>query len=72
MDHTPKDETLRLKICNAFDLVGERKRTNFTGQIWQSQQRGRIKATVHPVHLNGISLRNVILLATIPHHGPAN
>jgi hypothetical protein len=29
IDHTPKDETLRLYTGNAFDVVGERKRTNF-------------------------------------------
>lgn len=28
--HTPKDETVRLELGNAFDLVGERKRTSFT------------------------------------------
>ena len=29
IDHTPKDETIRLHIGDAFDVVGERKRTNF-------------------------------------------
>jgi hypothetical protein len=29
IDHTPKDETLRLFLGNSFDLVGERKRTDF-------------------------------------------
>lgn len=29
IDHTPRDETLRLYTGNSFDLVGERKRTNF-------------------------------------------
>ena len=29
IDHTPKDETIRLLTGNSFDLVGERKRTNF-------------------------------------------
>src|SRR5438552_1895485 len=28
IDHTPKDETLRVFTGNAFDLVGERRRTN--------------------------------------------
>lgn len=28
IDHTPKDETLKIYTGNAFDLVGERKRTN--------------------------------------------
>ena len=29
IDHTPKDETLRLYTGNAFDVVGERKETDF-------------------------------------------
>ncbi len=30
IDHTPKDEELRLYLGNAFDIVGERAQTNFT------------------------------------------
>ncbi|HEY6253624.1 MAG TPA: hypothetical protein VI685_27010, partial [Candidatus Angelobacter sp.] len=29
IDHTPADETVRVKTGNAFDIVGERKRTNY-------------------------------------------
>jgi hypothetical protein len=29
IDHTPKDETVRVYVGNAFDIVGERKRTAF-------------------------------------------
>jgi hypothetical protein len=29
IDHTPKDEVIRVYTGNAFDVVGERKRTNF-------------------------------------------
>jgi hypothetical protein len=29
IDHTPKDETINLKIGNAFDVVSERKQTDF-------------------------------------------
>ena len=29
IDHTPKDEMIRVYTGNAFDIVGERKRTNF-------------------------------------------
>ena len=29
IDHTPKNETIRVYLGNAFDLVGERKRTNY-------------------------------------------
>ena len=31
IDHTPKDETLRVYTGNAFDLVGERRQTDFHG-----------------------------------------
>ncbi len=30
IDHTPKDETIRMYTGNAFDLSGERRRTNYT------------------------------------------
>ena len=30
IDHTPKDEKIRITTGDAFDIVGERKRTNFT------------------------------------------
>ncbi len=36
IDHTPKDETIRVYTGNAFDVVGERKRTNF--HVDSSQQ----------------------------------
>ncbi len=29
IDHTPKDETVKLHLGDAFDIVGERKRTDF-------------------------------------------
>ena len=37
IDHTPKDEMLRIYTGNAFDLVGERRRTNYkidTSKNW--------------------------------------
>jgi hypothetical protein len=40
IDHTPKDETLRIYTGNAFDVVGERKRTNFhveSSQHWMDE-----------------------------------
>ena len=40
IDHTPKDETLRLYTGNAFDIVGERKRTNYhveSSQHWMDE-----------------------------------
>ena len=32
IDHTPKDEMLRIYTGNAFDLVGERRRTNWVSE----------------------------------------
>jgi len=37
IDHTPRDETIRVTTGDSFDLVGERKQTNFrvdTGDKW--------------------------------------
>lgn len=36
IDHTPKDETIRVYTGNAFDLAGERRRTNFRSDQSQS------------------------------------
>ena len=33
IDHTPKDEEVRLYLGNAFDIVGERKQTNFKNVV---------------------------------------
>ncbi len=41
IDHTPRNETLRLYLGNAFDLVGERTRTNF----YQHPSRDLIRET---------------------------
>jgi hypothetical protein len=40
IDHTPKDETIRVYTGNAFDVVGERKRTSFRvdyNQHWMDE-----------------------------------
>ncbi|MBS2006288.1 MAG: DUF4139 domain-containing protein [Cyanobacteria bacterium SZAS TMP-1] len=47
IDHTPKDEKVRVYIGDAFDLVGERKQTNFN-QVSTKIQRSSME----------ISLRN--------------
>ena len=49
IDHTPRDEKLSLRIGNAFDLVGERKQTNFrveSGRHW-IQEKIEIKLRNH-------------------------
>ena len=35
IDHTPKDETVRVYTGNAFDISGERRQTNFQSQYQQ-------------------------------------
>ncbi len=40
IDHTPKDETIRVYTGNSFDVVGERKRTNYhtdSSQHWMEE-----------------------------------
>jgi hypothetical protein len=40
IDHTPKDEMIRVSTGNAFDVVGERKRTNYhvdNNQRWMEE-----------------------------------
>ncbi len=40
IDHTPKDEMIRVYTGNAFDIVGERKRTNYkvdSNQRWMDE-----------------------------------
>ena len=40
IDHTPKDETIRIFTGNSFDVVGERKRTNLrvdSAQRWMDE-----------------------------------
>ncbi len=39
IDHTPKNETVRVYLGNAFDLVGERTRTNFYKHPSQDMMR---------------------------------
>jgi len=45
IDHTPKDEKVRVYIGDAFDLVGERKQTNFN-QVSQHVQRSSMELTL--------------------------
>ena len=42
IDHTPKDETINLKIGNAFDVVCERKQTDFR-KIATERLRDRVR-----------------------------
>jgi hypothetical protein len=41
IDHTPRDETVRIYTGNAFDLTGERRRTNYIVEMGK-KHRDRI------------------------------
>ncbi len=47
IDHTPKDELVRVKMGNAFDVVGERTRTNFVSAARSFQETFEIKLRNH-------------------------
>jgi hypothetical protein len=45
IDHTPKDEQLRLHIGNAFDVVAERKQTDFK-KVWNDSYEMEYEITL--------------------------
>jgi hypothetical protein len=47
IDHTPKDERLSLQIGNAFDIVGERKQTDFKTRTHWIQEKIEIRVRNH-------------------------
>jgi hypothetical protein len=47
IDHTPADETIRLYTGNAFDLVGERKQTDFKTARYQADESFEIHVRNH-------------------------
>lgn len=46
IDHTPKDEEVLIKLGNAFDVVGERKQTDFKVDTWGHSLEESIEITV--------------------------
>ncbi|MBU0762335.1 MAG: DUF4139 domain-containing protein [Candidatus Altiarchaeota archaeon] len=47
IDHTPKDETIRLLMGNAFDIVGERKRMKITDMGCQYEVEWEVNLKNH-------------------------
>jgi hypothetical protein len=47
IDHTPKDEKVELDMGNAFDITGERKRTNFVTTGHRMDERFEIALRSH-------------------------
>ena len=59
IDHTPKDELVRLYIGNAFDLVGERKRTNLQGEEKRRTLRETYQITLRNHKKQAVEIRAV-------------
>lgn len=47
IDHTPKNETVRIYTGDAFDIVGERKRTDFVMNQRQDQMEEEFEISLH-------------------------
>ncbi|MGV6857764.1 MAG: DUF4139 domain-containing protein [bacterium] len=45
IDHTPKDETIKLKLGHAFDVTAERKQTAFSSQPTSGQYRTQTQSS---------------------------
>ncbi len=63
IDHTPQDETIRVKMGDAFDVIAERSQTNFevlsSGQLYRSSY----KVTLRNHKKDGITVSVVELLS---------
>jgi len=46
LDHTPKDEKVRVKMGESFDMVGERKRVNFRSDVNNRRFEERFEITL--------------------------
>ena len=46
IDHTPRDETVRVKLGQAFDVVGERTQTDFRLESGRKEMRETIRVQV--------------------------
>jgi len=47
IDHTPKDEKLKLQLGKAFDIVGERRQTDFEDSNWYYRESYHINVRNH-------------------------
>ncbi len=57
IDHTPKDEQLSLQIGNAFDIVGERKQTDFQIETSRHWMRESIEIVVRNHKTEAVTVR---------------
>lgn len=59
IDHTPKEETVRLYTGNAFDIVGERERTHFESNTQNNRIKESFKITVKNRKKEAVTVRVV-------------
>jgi hypothetical protein len=59
IDHTPKDETVRIYTGNSFDLTGERRRTNYTVDNKQDAATETFEIKVRNHKKNPVEIRVV-------------
>ena len=57
IDHTPKDEKLELRIGNAFDIVGERKQTDFKSERSRKWMSETIKIKIRNHKKEAVTVR---------------
>lgn len=59
IDHTPHDETVRIYTGNAFDLTGERRRTNYTVEMNRSNANETFEIKVRNHKKEAVDVRVV-------------
>lgn len=59
IDHTPKDETVRLYTGNAFDVVGQRERTDFQTNTSENRIKESFRITVKNRKKESVTVRVV-------------
>ena len=57
IDHTPKDEKLSLAVGNAFDVVGERRQTDFRVETWRKWMTESVEIKIRNHKENDIVVR---------------
>jgi hypothetical protein len=59
IDHTPRDETVRIYTGNAFDISGERQRTNYTIEMGKSSATETFQIKVRNHEKEAVDVRVV-------------
>jgi hypothetical protein len=58
IDHTPRDESVRVRAGNAFDWVGKRRRTNFKVGDWRSMLDDAFEIQVRNPKIEPVEIRS--------------